>query len=50
MNNFVSQAVNESFSGLWILVAEWRDVHPYPHGSIDESDSRFTFANMVSNA
>lgn len=22
----------ESFSGRWMLVAQWTDVHPYPHG------------------
>ena len=33
VSRFISQEVNESFSGLWMLVAEWRDVHPYPHGN-----------------
>ena len=35
VSSFISQATNSSFSGVWMLVAEWRDVHPYPHGSRD---------------
>ena len=33
VSSYISQATNKSFSGVWMLVAEWRDVHPYPHGS-----------------
>lgn len=33
VSDYISQATNSSFSGVWMLVAEWRDVHPYPHGS-----------------
>ena len=32
VSSYISQAVNRSFNGVWMLVAEWRDVHPYPHG------------------
>ena len=48
VSRFISHAINESFSGLWMLLAEWRDVHPYPHGSIGESNFLFSFANLVS--
>ena len=34
VSSYVSQATNRSFSGVWMLVAEWRDVHPFPHGSM----------------
>ena len=42
VSRFISQEVNESFSGLWMLVAEWRDVHPYPHGDITNFQPSFT--------
>ena len=48
VNRFISQVVNESFSGLWLLVAEWRDVHPYPHGSFGESSFLTSYTNLVS--
>ena len=47
VNEFISQAVNETFNGLWMLVAEWRDVHPYPHGTINETDPDFSYVNQV---
>ena len=47
VSKFVSQNVNESFSGLWMLVAEWRDVHPYPHGEVNRFPNSFT--NLVSD-
>ena len=49
VSRFISHEINESFSGLWMLVAEWRDVHPYPHGIIGESNFLFSFANLVSS-
>ena len=48
VNEFVSQAVNETFSSLWMLVAEWRDVHLYPHRETDESNPQFASLNQVS--
>ena len=32
VSSYISQAVNSSFNGVWMLVAEWRDMHPFPHG------------------
>ena len=36
VSSFISQTTSSSFSGVWMLVAEWRDVHPFPHGSRDK--------------
>ena len=47
VNGFISQAVNETFNGLWMLVAEWRDVHPYPHAATNETDPEFPYVNQV---
>ena len=34
VNSFVKTSKNiTSYKGIWMLVMEWRDVHPYPHGS-----------------
>ena len=29
---YVGQSRNQSFTGAWMLVAEWEGVHPWPHG------------------
>ena len=47
VNDYVSQAVNDSFTGLWMMVAEWRDVHPFPHGSTNEADRQLSFSHQV---
>ncbi|XP_019849593.1 PREDICTED: uncharacterized protein LOC109580630 [Amphimedon queenslandica] len=34
VNNFIRASKNiTSYKGIWMLVMEWKDVHPYPHGS-----------------
>ena len=43
VSSYISQTVNESFSGLWMLVAEWQNVHPYPHGTVESA-----YTNKVS--
>ena len=48
VSQYVSEVVNENFAGLWMLLVEWRDVHPFPHGEIDETNAHFSFANKVS--
>ncbi len=32
VSSFIRSNRNESFTGQWMLVANWTDVHPYPHG------------------
>ena len=32
VSNFVKGSTGQSFSGSWMLVAEWKEVHPWPHG------------------
>ena len=43
VSDYISQTVNESFRGLWMLVAEWQNVHPFPHKIIQSA-----FTNKVS--
>lgn len=33
ISTFVSNEVEEEFTGIWMLVAHWMDVPPYPFGS-----------------
>ena len=47
VSKFVSETVNKQFTGCWMLLVEWRDVHPFPHGQINETDAQFSFANKV---
>ena len=35
ISNYISYKTNTDFSGVWMLLAEWKDVHPYPHGSLN---------------
>lgn len=32
VSDFVSNRTNDDFSGTWMLVVMWDQVHPYPHG------------------
>ena len=32
VSGFVEDSTGQSFEGSWMLVAEWREVHPWPHG------------------
>lgn len=32
VSNFVEMSTGQSFQGTWMLVAEWEEVHPWPHG------------------
>jgi hypothetical protein len=31
VNSFIEYKQNISFSGTWMVVIEWKDMHPYPH-------------------
>ena len=39
-----------SFQGQWMLVVEWNEVHPYPHGdsTIEFSSTQSAFVDRVS--
>ena len=37
VNNFINTVENGSFTGVWMLVAMWDKVHPYPHGILPDS-------------
>lgn len=32
VSDFVGAEVGINFTGTWMLLAEWSEVHPYPHG------------------
>lgn len=32
ISNFVEESTSQSFNATWLLVAEWKEVHPWPHG------------------
>ena len=38
VNQYVSLNIEQSFVGTFMILAEWRNVHPYPHGSCDFYD------------
>ena len=33
VNHYISLNTDQYFSGTFMILAEWQDVHPYPHGS-----------------
>ena len=35
VNTFIQMCQNVSFTGTWMLVMEWKDVHPSPHSQRD---------------
>ena len=38
VNNFIQANQNVSFVGTWMLVMEWKDVHPNPHSILEQYD------------
>ena len=32
ISQFIEDSIGESFQGDWMLIAEWEEVHPWPHG------------------
>ena len=32
MNEAIANTTGEIFQGVWMLLVEWRDCHPHPHG------------------
>ena len=32
ISQFIEDSSGDSFQGDWMLVAEWEEVHPWPHG------------------
>ena len=33
VSSYVEVLIGQSFQGIWMLVAEWKEVHPWPHGN-----------------
>ena len=38
VHNFIQANQNVSFVGTWMLVMEWKDVHPNPHSILEQYD------------
>ena len=38
VNRYVSLNTEQYFTGTFMILAEWQNVHPYPHGSCDFYD------------
>ena len=38
VNRYVSLNTEQYFTGTFMILAEWQNVHPYPHGSYDFYD------------
>ena len=37
VSDYVTKKTGLSFTGSWMLVVSWEDVHPWPHGIADTS-------------
>ena len=50
VSGFIASKMGISFSALWMIVAQWDRVHPFPHGSTVSavSDQYSLFLNSVS--
>lgn len=52
INNFIGAQTSSSFNGVWMLLAEWKAVHPYPHGDTqfrasDANNETLAFLDQV---
>ena len=54
VNQYISLTTEQSFVGTFMILAEWQNIHPYPHGSCDFYDilknypTTRSFINQVS--
>ena len=46
-NGAINGEVNPDFTGNWMLVVNWENVHPYPHGDSVELNRLNPYLNMV---
>ena len=46
ISQFVEDSTGDSFQGDWMLVAEWEEVHPWPHG-LDNPIFQIFFPELV---
>lgn len=37
----IANTTGETFQGVWMLLVEWRDCHPHPHGQVGLSTNSF---------
>ena len=44
VNDYISNEENANFTGTWMLLVEWADVHPFPHGDQESQFSEETRA------
>eukprot|EP00731_Ephydatia_muelleri_P009511 Em0005g97a len=43
VSSFISKQMMGQFSGSWMLVVTWSDIHPYPHGSYSNDDLTYKY-------
>ena len=51
VSDIIHKLTGTSYNGYWLMVAEWRNVHPFPHGAtfLGQLNSNIQeFANKVS--
>ena len=44
VNDYISNEEKVNFTGSWMLLVEWEDVHPFPHG---DQESQFSEATRA---
>ena len=51
VNNFIKEFDSStSFQGTYMILAEWRDVHPFPHGAVSGlTANQQAFTDLVCN-
>lgn len=37
ISNFVEESTGQPFNATWLLAVEWKEVHPWPHGLVNDS-------------
>jgi hypothetical protein len=50
VSGFVEDSIAQSFQGSWMLIAEWKEVHPWPHGDPEISWLHAELVSLVSGA
>ena len=48
VSRFIRLEQDPNFEGTWMLLANWEDVHPFPHGASEELDRQDPYLDSVS--
>ena len=47
VNDFIQGVEDSNFTGVWMLVAMWDQVHPFPHGSFPDPSPIYPDVDQV---